>query len=381
MLRIGIIGCGKIADAHASQIQRIEGSEIVGVCDREELMAKQLAERFAIKGHFSDLRRFFDEGRPDVVHITTPPQTHFDLARQALARGSHVYVEKPFALNAGEAEELLEFAKQKGLKATVGHDLQFSHSARRMRQLVKEGWLGGRPVHMESSYCYNFGEGGYAKALLADREHWVRKLPGKLLQNVISHGVARIAEHLSTASPQVIVHGFISPQLKQIGESEIVDELRVVISEESRTTAYFTFSSQMRPALNQFRIYGPRNGLILDHDTETVIRLRGTKYKSYAEHFISPVIFARQYLGNTCRNMRSFLAREFQMKGGMKSLIEAFYRSITDDAPLPIPYREILLTTRIMDSIFAQIAARAQDGSHVDQVTESDSRLLSPITT
>jgi len=112
-----------------------------------------------------------------------------------------------------------------------------------------------------------------------------------------------------------------------------------------------------------------------------VIRLRGTKYKSYAEHFILPVIFARQYLGNTCRNMRSFLAREFQMKSGMKSLIEAFYRSITDDAPLPIPYREILLTTRIMDSIFAQIAARAQDGSHVDQVTESDSRLLSPITT
>jgi predicted dehydrogenase len=45
-LRVAIVGCGKIADAHAEQIRRIKGCEIVGVCDREELMARQLAERF-----------------------------------------------------------------------------------------------------------------------------------------------------------------------------------------------------------------------------------------------------------------------------------------------------------------------------------------------
>ena len=49
MLKVAIVGCGKIADAHASQIQRIEGCEIVGVCDREPLMAKQLYERFPVK--------------------------------------------------------------------------------------------------------------------------------------------------------------------------------------------------------------------------------------------------------------------------------------------------------------------------------------------
>ena len=46
MLKVAIVGCGKIADSHASQIQRIEGCEIVGVCDREPLMARQLYERF-----------------------------------------------------------------------------------------------------------------------------------------------------------------------------------------------------------------------------------------------------------------------------------------------------------------------------------------------
>ena len=49
MLKVAIVGCGNIADDHCSQIQRIEGCEIVGVCDREPLMARQLSERFPVK--------------------------------------------------------------------------------------------------------------------------------------------------------------------------------------------------------------------------------------------------------------------------------------------------------------------------------------------
>ena len=75
----------------------------------------------------------------------------------------------------------------------------------------------------------------------------------------------------------MIAHGFVSPLLKQIDESEIVDELRVIISEGERTTAYFTFSSQMRPSIHQFRVYGPKNGLVLDQDHEILITLRGAE--------------------------------------------------------------------------------------------------------
>jgi predicted dehydrogenase len=355
MLKIGIIGCGKIADAHAAQILRIKQCEIAGVCDQEELMSKQLAERFSVKRHFSDLRKLFDEARPEVVHITTPPQTHFALAGQALQRGCHVYVEKPFTLNTEEAKELILIAEEKNLRITVGHDLQYSHVARRARQLIQDGYLGGTPVHMESYYCYGMGDGGYARALLADKEHWVRRLPGKLLQNVISHGVARIAEYLASDSPEVLVHGFVSPMLQEMGEREIVDELRVTLWEEGRTTAYFTFSSQMRPAVNRFTIYGPKNGLTVDYSNETLIRLRGGRYKSYAQHFIAPLALAAQYAGNTCGNMSAFLARDFHTKSGMKYLIESFYRSITEGTAPPIPYREILLTSKIMDKIFAHL--------------------------
>src|SRR6185295_7072621 len=174
------------------------------------------------------------------------------------------------------------------------------------------------------------------------------------------HGIARIAEFLTTDSPRIIAHGFPSPLLRSMGETEIIDELRVMISDERRVTAYFTFSSQLRPSLHQFRAYGSKNGLILDQDQETLIPLRGAKLKSYAEPFFAPMIFAKQYMAGAFRNMGAFLSRDLHMKEGMKNLIEEFYRSITIGAPVPIPYREILLTAIIMDEIFAQLDAQQQ---------------------
>ena len=360
MLRVAIIGCGKIADAHLEQMRRIPGCRPVAACDVEPLMARQLAERFVIEGQFSDVTEMLAAAKPDVVHITTPPASHFKLGKQCLEAGCHVYIEKPFTLNTAEAEELIALAERSGRKLTVGHDLQFSHVSRRMREMVKHGYLGGRPVHMESYYCYDLTDRSYAQALLGNKNHWVRRLPGKLLHNIISHGIARLAEFLDGESVQVHAHGFASPLLVSLNEQEIVDELRVTLVDGNRSTAYFTFSSQMRPSLNAFRIYGPKNGLALDEDQQLLIKLKGARYKSYAERFIPPLISCRQQLVQWYQNARLFLGNDFHMKSGMKTLIESFYASIEQSAPVPIPYREILLTSRIMDQIFDQVSAPAR---------------------
>jgi predicted dehydrogenase len=368
MLKVAIVGCGKIADEHAAQIGRIPDCDIVAACDREPLMVRQLAERFPVKRCFTDLAELLTESRPDVVHITTPPQSHFSLARQCLEFGCHVYVEKPFTVTATETHQLITLADKLNLKLTAGHDCQFRAGAERMRALIATGYLGGMPVHMEGHYCYEIGRDAYSGALLGDKSHWVRQLPGKLLHNIISHGIATIAEYMDD-NPKVIVHGYTSPLLKSLGEVEIVDELRVIISANEQMTAFFTFSSQLRPCLHQFRIYGPKNGIILDHDHETVIKLHGLRYKSYAEKFIPPVNFAKQYLDNLAANVCIFMKNDFHMKAGMKHLIERFYLSIINNIPVPIPYREILLTATIMDDIFTQL--NAIRNTHSDRVVAS----------
>jgi predicted dehydrogenase len=360
MIKVGLIGCGKMADQHAFQIQRISGAEIVGVCDQEPLMAQQMADRFNIQGIFSNVREMLDSINLDVIHITTPPQSHFPLGLMCLQAGRHVYMEKPFTLFASEAEELIRLADQKGLKITAGHNAQFTPAMVRMRQLVQEGYLGGRPVHMESHYCYDFSDASYAKAVLGDGDHWVRKLPGSLLQNIISHGISKIAEFLSGDRPVVMALGFTSPFLRKIGETEIIDEVRVIIRDEDSATAYFTFSSQISPSPHQFRLYGPKNSLIVDDEHQTLIKIGRKEYKSYLRYFVPPFGYAKQYIGNFGRNFGKFITRDFHLPNdaALKTLISAFYNSVSRNAPLPISSREILLTARIMDEIFAQLKDR-----------------------
>jgi predicted dehydrogenase len=361
MIKVAIVGCGKIADQHVEQIVLIPGCEIVAVCDREELMARQLSERLPSGKFFTEVQDLLAEAKPDVVHITTPPQTHFSVGRLCLEAGVNVYIEKPFTVNYSEAVELIRLAERKGLKLTVGHNAQFSHAANRMRAVVAEGYLGGPPVHMESYYCYDLSDPGYAKALLGDKYHWVRSLPGGLLQNTISHGVSRVAEFLEGDAPEVFAHGFTSQVLRSIGETKIIDELRVIINDGTRT-AYFTFSSQMRPALHMLRLYGPKNGLILDDQQQTLIKVRGALYKSYLEQFLPQWAYAKQFARASLGNILKFIKADFQGGYGMKFLIRELYRAIAEDSRPPIPYAEILRTSWIMEEIFLQLNA-AQSAS------------------
>jgi predicted dehydrogenase len=296
--------------------------------------------------------------KPDVVHITTPPQGHYSLARQCLEAGCHVYLEKPFTVTAGEAESLVEIAEGCGKKITAGHNYQFTLEMLEMRRLVADGFLGGRPVHLESSFAYDLSDTSFVGPILGDRNHWVRQLPGQLLHNVVSHGIARLAEFLDDDLSYVIARAQQSPQLRALGGQEVLDDLRVLIQDKKGTTASFCFSTQIKPGLSQFRIWGPRNSLTVNQSYGSLILHRNRSYKSYLTYFLPPLTYAVAQLRNAQRNLTSFLSRNLYQDFGMKELVERFYHSIRSGAALPIPYREIILTARIMDEIFRQIYAR-----------------------
>src|ERR1700722_3969203 len=99
MLRVAIIGCGKIADQHVEQIAHIPGCQIVAVCDREELMARQLQEGLKAPAYFTEVQDVLEQAKPDVAHITTPPRSHYPIGKLCLEAGSNVYIEKPFTVD------------------------------------------------------------------------------------------------------------------------------------------------------------------------------------------------------------------------------------------------------------------------------------------
>src|SRR5580704_1656185 len=154
-LKVAIVGCGKIADGHIEEIQKMPAAaRVVAVADLELLMAEQIATRYGIPAFYDDLDRLLAKERPDVVHITTPPQSHLPLAIKAIDAGAHVYVEKPLALNYAEAKRLIDHARRAGKKLTIGYSYYFDPPVIELRRLVDEGVL-GEAVHVEAALGYN----------------------------------------------------------------------------------------------------------------------------------------------------------------------------------------------------------------------------------
>jgi predicted dehydrogenase len=369
--RVAIIGCGMIADQHADQLRYLPDCKLVAACDTDELMARQLADRFRISQVFTDPAEMLRAGDVDAVHITTPAQSHFPLGRLCLEAGCHVYLEKPFTLNAEEADELLDLAHVVGRRITVGHNLQFSPEALRLRKLVRDDFLGGPPVHVECIQCYSHDDPTYGRPVLADPGHWVRRLPGSLLHNLVSHGVSKIAEFLDGESPELTSVSFSSPYLVERNQLDIVDEVRAVLRDDRGTTAFFLFTTQFGAGSNELRLFGKAGNLVLDNTYRTVLRTRPSAHKSYLRYFLAPLTHALEHAHNTTVSIRQFAGKKFQMDFGMRKLIELFYRAIREGGPDPISGAEIRRTARIMDAIFAQIPGRVRPLNCLDSHSES----------
>ena len=110
-LRVGIVGCGEIASLHLSSISKIPDAKLTAVCDKNETLAKRMSDRAKINRYYTDISKMLGEERLDVIHITTPPQTHFALTAQSIEADCHVLVEKPMALNLDETDKLIELAR------------------------------------------------------------------------------------------------------------------------------------------------------------------------------------------------------------------------------------------------------------------------------
>jgi predicted dehydrogenase len=347
-LKVAILGCGKIADAHAELINTSKSARLVAVCDLEPLMAEQLALRYGIERFYSNFTQLLEEERPDVVHITTPPASHMALTLQAIDAGCHVLVEKPVALDYAQASAMFKAALANNRLLVPGYTYKFDPAAQRMRQLISDGAI-GEPVHVESFYGYNLS-GPFGTAIMREPEHWVRKLPGQILQNNIDHLINKVVEFIADEDPEMNVSGYRLPEV------DLYDELRVMIT-GARVSGYATFSSRIRPDSQFLRIYGTKSTLTVNYVSRTVVLDATPHLPTVLGRLIPPFSLSWRNLSEGLGNVRRFLNSEFHYFQGMRHLLELFYRSILEGSGPPISYAEILRTIKMMDRIFAQVSA------------------------
>ena len=347
-LKIAIVGCGKIADAHVEEIRKIPAAQLCAVCDTEPVIAEQLAARYSIPHWYADLGKLLEVEKPDVLHITTPPQSHLALTRMAVAAGCHVFLEKPIALRHCDTEAIFAAVNGAGRKISVNYWPKFEAPALELRRLYESGTL-GEIVHVESLYGYNL-EGDFGMAFRRDPEHWVNKMPGKLFQNVLDHILNRITPFLQDENPEIDAVAFSGDP----GSSELLDELRVIIR-GAKSSAYATFSAHARPVGQTLRVYGTKNTAFVDFVSRTVVLERKQAIPSALGRLFPAFQTAKDYLGQGFHNANRFRHARFHYFDGMRTLLTEFYNSIEHNTPPPIPYDEIMRVSALMDRIFEQV--------------------------
>ena len=332
-LKIALVGCGKIADAHVEEIRKIPSVQLTAVCDLEPIMAEQLAVRYHIPHWYFDVARMLDEEKPDVVHISTPPQSHLSLTRQAVAAGCHVYLEKPVALHHVEAEAIVAAAVTSGRKLAVNYWPNFEVQSLELRRLYETGVLGA-PVHIESLYGYNLA-GEYGTAIKRDSNHWVRRMPGKLFQNVLDHVLNKITLFLPDDQPTIQAFAFRGGIPDEDPDVEdLLDELRVTIR-GAHTTAYATFTAHARPVGHTLRVFGTQNTASIDFNARTVVLERRPPFPSAFGRLFPPFLVAKDYLRQGMINAGRFSSARAHFFDGMRHLLSEFYRCIETDSPHP----------------------------------------------
>jgi predicted dehydrogenase len=349
MLRIALVGCGKAAENHASQIQHIPDVKLVGVCDREALMAEQLAKRYCVPKFYADCPEMLEKERPDVLHVATPPQTHFQLARTGFAHGCHVLVEKPATCSYFETERLLAAADASSRKLTVAWGYFFDPIAREMRTRIEFGAV-GEVVHLNSHFGYDLA-GPFGKSVLADANHWVRGLPAKLIYNVVDHIFNKIAEFLPGGEPTVETHIWSSNNLSS--QQDIPTEMRVLMR-DGPVTATAIFSSSMRPVLHQFHVFGTKSTLSLDFTSGILSTDQAPRIGGVIGSLMSGYSDAWQRLAYASKNAVGLSKGQFGHLAGLQFLFRSFYDSIRRDCPLPIPYHLILHVSCLMDRVLSE---------------------------
>jgi predicted dehydrogenase len=354
-LEVAIVGCGKIADAHVEEIGKIPFARVIAVCDRELLMAEQLGRRYGILRCFNDFTKLLEQTRPDVVHITTPPQSHVPLALQSIDAGCHVYIEKPFAPTRDDCARVIAHAQRSGRVVTVGHSFAFDPLTIELRRLRDDGFL-GETVHVESHLGYNLS-GPFGATLMGDRAHWVHGLPGKLFQNNIDHVLHKIEDFIPEDAPRILARATRRlPAGFGDERDHMMDELRVML-EGRRATAFGSFSSHALPVRHYARVWGTRNTVTADYTSRVLVVEQGENYPSAIGRLLPAFAQARQYARGGFKNVRRFMKSEFQFFVGMNELFQRFYHSIAEGSPPPIAYDRILRVAGWMDDIFAQVNA------------------------
>lgn len=341
-LRVALIGCGRIARVHRTYLQAIPQVELVGVCDSDSSARETFARETSLPG-FASVAELIERGKPDAVHVLTPPATHAPLALELLRQGVNVLVEKPMALSAAEADAVIAAAKRAGRWISVDHNRWFDPVVQQAAAAVAGGRL-GTLIGVE---VFQGAEAGEADK--RDGAHWSARLPGGVLNNLASH-------------PLYLMRRFSGPvrDLRVISrtvEGGWLEEVRAVADGE-RAMATITMSMRIQPFMARIALLGSEASLEVNLNNMTLVERRTRKLPKLVGKVWPNLNEAAQLVTATARNTIAFATGKQRFYPGIGAHLQALYAAVAAGGEPPVSAAEGRDVVAWYDEILAQSGIR-----------------------
>lgn len=345
---VAFVGCGLNSDYHIKFAKDYPGLEIVGVVDKVEDRAQDCAARHNIRKWFTSVDQLVSYRKPDVVHIVTPPDSHYRVAKEVIKLGCHALVEKPLALDSRSARDLFELSNQKNIKLCAMHNHFFDPCMLKARRLIETG-VAGKIINVESYYGLNTRIDAFRKYPAPNLLPWLYSLPGGVFHDFMAHPLYVMLPFLGEIEDIVL-------EEKAFGElpQNISDELRIIIKGK-KAFGVLTFSFAAKPHQHFVKFYGTRASIQVNFDTMTTTVHPVSSLPKAAQKAIFNLREGWQLTSSTVGNVWKYARGKLKPYQGMKHLIHQFYDTVAGKAEVPVSQEDALMVIETMDKLWPMI--------------------------
>lgn len=141
-ISVGVVGCGYWGPNLIRNFKSVPSCHLAGICDLDENRLRHLKSLYPDLDTYTSAEQFLNLPKLDAVVVATPVRFHHPIAKAALEKGKHVFIEKPMASSSAECEDLIQLAKKNGLTLMVGHTFLYSGAVRKIKDIIRAGDLG-----------------------------------------------------------------------------------------------------------------------------------------------------------------------------------------------------------------------------------------------
>lgn len=361
-IRAAVVGSGAISAEHLGYLTgRLGGRRtpdgstagrirLVGICDLSPVAAVHAAETYGADASYTDIGELLESAEPDVVHVLTPPQTHFDLASQCLDAGANVICEKPITPTSDELRRLLDRARAADRHVMESHNYRFNQVIVDIRRAIDEDQLGAvREVEIRVALPVTDPDGRFGDPNLPSPIH---SLPAGVIHDFTTHFAYLLLHLAGPVEFDRIAAAWNNHSGNELFTYDNLDATLIGAGPASPVHGRLRFDAEAGPDIFSVTVRGTKGWVETDlfqpYQRWVMPRAGGGQLSPIANHVVNGASLLSDGIRNVGRKIMQYSPYE-----GLHRMLDLTYRALAAGDDLPVSADDMLAASVLVDRLLA----------------------------